>query len=221
MPVATIKKRSKSSTWLVRAYILMALETELKFCKPDFGRVRENLSRLGAVFQFRTLERNLVLDDAGSSLRRKGMLLRLRQAGQRFVLTFKRPPERRCAEARVAKVLEEIETRVTDFQAMQSILEALGYRPVFAYEKVREKWLLGHAAICLDRLPFGRFVEIEAEEPEILRLAADLGLDAGCATAENYHELNRLHRLAAGLPPEDSFVFSSEERERMATAPEI
>ncbi|MFO7596945.1 MAG: class IV adenylate cyclase [Desulfocurvibacter africanus] len=206
----------------------MALETELKFCKPDFERVHENLSRLGADFQFRALERNLVLDDVDSSLRHRGMLLRLRQVDHRFVLTFKRPPTGQAGKssdapcrATVAKVLEEIETSVTDFQAMQCILEALGYRPAFTYEKVREKWLLDNAVICLDRLPFGRFVEIEAEEPEILRLAADLGLDAGCATSENYHELNRCHRQAAGLPPEDSFVFSSEERARMAASPEI
>ncbi len=203
----------------------MALETELKFCKPDFSRVQENLSRLGAEFRFRSLERNLVLDDAGSSLRRQGMLLRLRQLGNRFVLTFKRPPDGLSAEAaysvRVAKVLEEIETCVTDFQAMQTILEALGYRPAFSYEKVREEWALGNSVICLDRLPFGRFVEIEADEPEILRLAAELGLDHSCATTENYHELNRRHRLAAGLPPEDSFVFSAEEREHMAASPEI
>lgn len=203
----------------------MALETELKFCKPDFGRVHENLSRLGADFQFRALEHNLVLDDVDSSLRRRGMLLRLRQVDHRFVLTFKRPPTSMFSDApcraTVAKVLEEIETSVSDLQAMQCILEALGYRPAFTYEKVREKWLLDNATICLDRLPFGRFVEIEAEEPEILRLAADLGLDAGCATSANYHELNRCHRQAAGLPPEDSFVFSSEERARMAASPEI
>ncbi|EMG38950.1 adenylate cyclase, class 2 (thermophilic) [Desulfocurvibacter africanus PCS] len=206
----------------------MALETELKFCKPDFGRVHENLSRLGADFQFRALERNLVLDDVDSSLRHRGMLLRLRQVDHRFVLTFKRPPTGQAGKssdascrATIAKVLEEIETSVTDFQAMQCILEALGYRPAFTYEKVREKWLLDNAVICLDRLPFGRFVEIEAEESEIFRLAADLGLDASCATSENYHELNRCHRQAAGLPPEDSFVFSSEERARMAASPEI
>jgi len=200
----------------------MALEIELKFRKPDFDKVRENLRGLGAGFLARYFERNLVLDDASSSLRGKGMLLRLRQAQGRSVLTFKQPPEGLAAsqadqadradqvgQTGLAKVLDEREVEVADFQAMLGILEGLGFRPAFAYEKVREKWRLDGALICLDRLPFGEFVEIEADEAEILRLAAKLDLDLDCATAENYHELHRRHRQETGLPPQDSFVFSN------------
>ncbi len=199
----------------------MALETELKFCKPDFARVRERLRRLGADPLGRAFERNVVLDDAGSSLRSRAMLLRLRQVAGRCVLTYKRPPAGQHGGAGLAKVLEEHETEVADFRAMLEILKGLGFKPILAYEKVREKWRLSGAVVCLDLLPFGEFVEIEADEAEILRLADELGLDPGQACAENYHELNQRHRKAAGLPPQDSFIFPEGEAERLAASMRI
>lgn len=199
----------------------MALETELKFRKPDLTRVRENLRRIGARSEGARFERNLVFDDAESSLRRQNMLLRLRQVAGGCVLTFKQPPAGPGGEPGRAKVLDERETAVADFESMLGILAGLGFKPVFAYEKVRETWKLGGAAICLDRLPFGHFVEIEASENEIVRLAAELGLSLEDSTAENYHEINRRHREALDLPPQDSFVFLPEEAERLEFCPEI
>ena len=51
------------------------------------------------------------------------------------------------------------------------------YAPVFAYEKVREEWEFAGCHVCLDRLCFGDFVELEGEPESIRAAAAALGLD--------------------------------------------
>jgi adenylate cyclase class 2 len=86
-------------------------------------------------------------------------------------MTFKAPgpdPEHRI----------EIEVEVDDPRRARLLLEALGYQVVFVYEKEREVFALGEATVMLDELPFGSFVEIEAEDIELVRAAAaSIGLD--------------------------------------------
>jgi adenylate cyclase class 2 len=72
--------------------------------------------------------------------------------------------------------------------------------------------------VCLDRLPFGRFVEIEGEREAIFRTARELGLDLDSATTETYHALNRQAREQDGGKPSESFVFDPEQRARLQAA---
>jgi adenylate cyclase class 2 len=59
----------------------------------------------------------------------------------------------------------------------QRILEALGLRVFFTYEKYRETFALEDVEVMLDELPFGTFVEIEGEDlVQISRTAESLGL---------------------------------------------
>ena len=188
----------------------MALEVELKFAGADLGRVRELLGGLGGRTQGPVFEANLVYDDAARSLRAGRILLRLRQ-DRRTVLTLKHPPA--APQPGDVKALEEIETGVEDFGAMERILAALGFAPALAYEKVREEWELSGCHVCLDTLPFGDFVEIEAPgRDEVLACAARLGLDPGRASTANYHTLHLAWRRERGLPEEDSVVFPEPRR---------
>lgn len=191
----------------------MALEIELKFLDQDLQAVRDRLAELGARPGPRLFEANTVYDDAQGTLRGRRILLRLRRAGGAAVLTVKLPPE--GATPGDVKVFEELETRVENPEAMDLILSCLGYAPAFQYEKVREEWELCGCHVCLDRLPFGNFVEIEGGREELLACADQLGLDRTRASTRNYHSLHQEHRRARGLPPEDSFVFGPEERERL------
>lgn len=189
----------------------MSVEAELKFLDVDLAALRIHLERNGAVLQGRYFEENLVFDDEERSLRERGLLLRLRSTPQGAVLTVKRP----CAGRSEVKLREEYETGVEDMRAMRLGLEALGYRAMFAYEKVREKWLLQGAKICLDHLPFGDYVEIEGPAGEIPVLAGQLDLHHAATTRETYHALNRAWRKRQGLEHDECFVFSPEERARL------
>lgn len=189
----------------------MSVEAELKFLNVDHAALRLRLRELGAASQGRYFEENLVFDDDERGLRKREMLLRLRRTSHGALLTVKRP----CLEPSAVKLREEFETGVSDLQSMRLALEALGYHAVFAYEKVREKWLLDSSEICLDHLPFGDFVEIEGTVESIPPVVERLGLQTATTSRETYHALNRAWRLSRGLEHDDCFVFSSEERVRL------
>jgi adenylate cyclase class 2 len=55
-------------------------------------------------------------------------------------------------------------------------LNALGYIRCQVYEKWRETWQLSDATICLDTMPFGRFLEIEGSPGTIMRIVHDVEL---------------------------------------------
>jgi adenylate cyclase class 2 len=188
-------------------------ENEVKFEVKGFAALRDRLDQLQAKCLGSAFERNLVLDTPAGSLRSEGKLLRIRQAGDVQTLCLKSGPGREGQEG--FKAREEWETGFSDWEAMQEILEGLGFSCSFAYEKVRESWRLDGCHICLDLLPFGRFVEIEGPAEELFACAARLGLDRREATAKTYHELNRDRRGGDGGSLDPSFTFSEPERSQL------
>ncbi len=185
----------------------MPIEIELKFRDVDHAAVRGALQALNARPCGRVFERNEVFDDPARSLAARDMLLRLRQSGDQWTLTLKRPVAAQGGETCI-KRREEIETRVTDGAAIRETLQALGYDVAFRYEKRRETWRAGSAEVCLDVLPFGDFLEIEGEEAEIEDLARRLGLEPADSTVKTYHALNVERQLAQGVAqPDENFVF--------------
>jgi adenylate cyclase class 2 len=172
-----------------------ALETEVKFHLAERPAMRSRLLALGARSAGRRLERNLRLDDAQDSLARNQMLLRLRR-DRRTTLTFKAPPAKPVPGL---KQRIEIETAVGDFNAMRRILGRLGFRPRQVYEKRRETFVLPAAVFCLDELPFGDFLEIEAPPRDIARWAGRLALDWRRRILANYLEIFEQIRARHGL----------------------
>jgi adenylate cyclase class 2 len=109
-------------------------ETEIKLRARDRKQVGKRLSQLGLkVLKARHFESNQVFDFPDLRLRRSRCLLRLRLAGGEDLLTFKGPPlgTRRYESRR------EIETRVENGVLLREVLENLGLKQVFAYEKYR------------------------------------------------------------------------------------
>jgi adenylate cyclase class 2 len=165
-----------------------AIETEVKFRVADVGVLRGDLIARGAILaQSRHLERNTVFDAAGGSLRRRGMLLRLRDALDTH-LTLKTPvPGDRHTGQHKARVEHEIV--VSDHDAAYAVLTALGFRPWWRYEKYRESFRLHQAIVSLDHTPIGDFVEIEAPPESIRPLAEQLGFDWSARILQTYREL--------------------------------
>ncbi|MBI3159482.1 MAG: class IV adenylate cyclase [Chloroflexi bacterium] len=173
------------------------LEIEVKFLVADLGAVEAQLRSLGATcLQPRTLERNLRFDTDNGALTRARRVLRLRR-DVRATLTYKAAPE--VSESVSAR--QELEVEVADEDAARRILEALGYRVSWAYEKYRATYEMNRHHIMLDQLPFGDFVEIEGETPETIEhTAQSLGLDWRCRILESYSQLFkrlRTHGIAS------------------------
>jgi adenylate cyclase class 2 len=162
------------------------LEIEVKIRSASLPRLRDALLALGAEASSpRALERNLVFDTAGGDLKGRGVLLRLRRAGGRTVLTLKKP----AAGDSAYKVRQETEVDVSDFAAGEKILRGAGFLPVFAYEKYREALRLGGVHVLLDETPIGDFLEIEGAPAAIDEVAARLGFSKGDYITDSYHRL--------------------------------
>lgn len=164
------------------------IESEVKFHINDLEKLRVELIARGAIVtQSRHLERNTLFDDAGHSLARRGMLLRLRSALD-TVLTLKAPAPPGQHSTQHKKRIE-IETTVGDFDAAFSILTRLGFAPAWRYEKYRESFRLDGVTVSLDHTPIGDFVEIEGP-PESIRPAADrLGFEWASRNLQTYRDL--------------------------------
>ncbi len=175
------------------------MEIEIKLAVPSAAEGEERLRRAGfEPLHERAFEANSVFDTAGLELIGSGRLLRLREFRGEALLTYKGP-----AEAGPHKKRREIETRVEDAGAMQALLESLGYRVVFRYEKYRTAFARagegGHA--CLDETPIGCYLELEGEPVWIDATAAELGFSPADYITLSYGALYREHCRREGVEP--------------------
>jgi adenylate cyclase class 2 len=176
------------------------VEIEVKLPCEDLARVRERLRALGAQsVSDLHFEANELYDDLPGRLSRSGSTLRVRRAGGETILTYKGPA--RLEEGIKQRV--ERETRVSDAEEIEAILEALGLSPRFRYEKRREEWRLNSALVALDETPIGNYVEIEADPAEIRRVVVALDLDFASAIPYSYAKLYERKRKEEPDLPED------------------
>ncbi|MEO8483358.1 MAG: class IV adenylate cyclase [Acidobacteriota bacterium] len=165
----------------------MPIEHEVKLAFADLGAARQAVERAGG--QLRTSRRLLddtLFDRSDGALRRTRMALRIRRDDDHGVLTWKGPVQPGPVKSR-----EEIETEVADPDALQSIFEALGFRPAFRSQKFREEYELDAMMITVDETPMGVFVEIEGRPEEIPAVTARLGLTPADFVLESYATLWR------------------------------
>lgn len=160
-------------------------EIEIKFAVHNRAQLEAALHAAGFELQnAATFESNTLFDDAADRLRNGDQVLRLREFGGRWLLTHKS----RGTAAR-HKVRQECETAVADGAQMRSILEALGYRAIFRYEKYRATWNDGLGEVVIDETPVGVFGEIEGAPDWIDRTAAKLGLAEHDYITDSYAQL--------------------------------
>lgn len=150
------------------------VETEVKIYVETLRIIEQRLILAGAALTApRVYERNIRYDDANNALTSAERVLRLRQ-DTRTRLTFKEP-----ATSTENNILSrpELEVEVSDFDTMHAILEHLGFREAWMYEKHRTTYELNDCEIVLDEMPYGKFVEIEGDPANIEALLDLLGLN--------------------------------------------
>jgi adenylate cyclase class 2 len=190
------------------------IEIKLRIFNPkSFLRM---LTKLGAKpASLRIHELNLLFDTPDGGLAKHGQLLRIRtespaaatkgnkssskKSSVRYLLTFKSPPEQLAIvpaappSHRRHKVREELETVLTDADALKKIFEGLGLRGWFRYEKfrtpyklpTRHKWAKG-LLIDYDETPIGTFIELEGPHHAIDQAARLLGFHPRDFITKNY-----------------------------------
>lgn len=174
-----------------------SLEVEVKFLLRGFGTIRNRLAAVGAELAApRVYERNVRFDTADAALLARQELLRLRQ-DTRVRLTFKGPSA--ADTTNEAKVREEIELEIGDFEKMGDILQRLGFWPVQTYEKYRETYHWRGVEIVLDEMPFGHFIELEGDDAALKGVAEALGLDWSRRILSNYLAMMELCRRSFAL----------------------
>ena len=185
----------------------MALEIEKKYRidKKLLVELTARLGELGATFTNETFEENYL--HRGGVLDGNNAFLRLRKTNHVNTLTYKE----KVGSENDFKHQIEFETIVSDVDAMEHIIEKLGYELSIVYEKHRKTWRLGKVEVVLDELPFGYYMEIEGEINDILRAEKRLGATELEPEARGYPRLT----LKYGRPNGD-VIESRFEKKRTA-----
>jgi len=175
-------------------------EIEVKLPAADLEAVRARLHREGGELEReRHDESNDLYDDSQGGIAAAGCALRVRRVPGRTILTFKGPG--RFEQG--VKTREERETDVADPTELGAILERLGFRRTFRYEKRREEWRFAECAVALDETPIGDFVEIEGDPSAIRRAVTALELDFASAIPYSYARLYAMKRRDDSSLPRD------------------
>ncbi|MBE2266736.1 MAG: class IV adenylate cyclase [Anaerolinea sp.] len=170
-------------------------ETELKLYYPDLDALRARIEAAGAqITAPRVYEKNIRFDAENGWLSTTSTVLRLRY-DTRARLTYK---DGEKIHGNFGSTRFEAEVEVSDLETMQIILERLGFQPVFIYEKYRTTYQLGDAELMLDELPYGNFVEIEADETSIRRVVKQFGLEGAQRYTNSYSVLFRIAQQNMG-----------------------
>jgi adenylate cyclase class 2 len=171
------------------------IETEIKFFISDPEEMREKLKLLGAASGGNIFEINIIFDDKSRTLFKKRALLRLRK-DSKMTLTFKTPSSDKDVRF---KVLNELEIEVSDFSTSIKILESLGFIQKRIYEKWRETFILENICFCIDKMPFGDFIEIEGDKEKIIHYTSLLNIVWGKRILLNYLDLYEIVKKELNL----------------------
>lgn len=166
---------------------MIEVEKKYRLTTRQRDAVLKRLPEMGANLEGEDFEENTLY--SGAALSDGSCVLRLRRIGSKATLTYKK----RLPSSSAIKQQREEETSISDPEAMEAILEALGFTPALVYEKRRQTWRLGKTEIVIDVLPFGLFMEIEGRATEIKAVERKLGLKGLRAEHATYPQLTAKH----------------------------
>jgi adenylate cyclase, class 2 len=149
-------------------------ETEVKILDIDRIAVEEKLASLGAKVIFDDDITAFYYDFPDSSIRGRGGTLRLRREGKKSVLTLKKD-----FASTEAKIREEHETEVSDFNEVQYILETIGLQAWIGMKKHRKTYEFNGVRFEIDSYQdafrhIPAFLEIEGQDVESVYAHAEL-----------------------------------------------
>jgi adenylate cyclase class 2 len=177
----------------------LALETEIKIKIADITELCHQLDEMQArVLSDRHFEDNYLFDFADDRLQSSRSLIRVRFAEGSGILTFKGTPHTET----IFKTREELETRVHDGATLLQILERIGMRVTFRYQKYRREYALDDVHVTVDETPIGNYAEFEGPEDGIRALARRMGIEESRFLRLSYYSLYVEYCRATSKAPE-------------------
>lgn len=184
-----------------------ATETEVKIRLSNSAAISARLHAAGFTQSVpRLFESNTLYETPDHSLGQKGMLLRLRQIGEKEVITWKGRGDPGPYKSR-----PELETTVGSVETLGQILNQLGLEPVFRYEKFRTEFIHpqnGAGVVTLDETPIGDLLELEGPGEWIDNTARQLGFSPQDYVLDSYARLYIADCERRGVQP-THMVFAS------------
>lgn len=175
------------------------LEREIKLRFDSADNARAAVLAAGATpMRGRRLQEDCLLDTADEALRRRRCVLRVRMESGKSLVTFKGP-----VQPATMLLRDELETVVGDGTLVVRILEELGFRVWFRYQKYREEFALDDVIVAVDETPVGVFVEIEGGARGIAGMAQALGCGPGDYLVDSYRSLFVRECKRRGMPATD------------------
>lgn len=174
----------------------MAIEIEKKYRlkdKKQRDQVATTLKEFGAVFVNEVFEENFL--HKGGDLREKSAVLRVRKIADTSILTYK---EKIREDELHIKHRIEYETKVSDVEATEKIIQSLGFSLNVIYEKRRKTWHFGEVEVVLDELPFGHYMEIEGTAEDIEKAEKKLGFRDLESESRGYPRLTIMYGKRVG-----------------------
>ncbi len=141
-------------------------EIEVKILEINLSEIEKKLKSLKAEKVFEGDVEWTVFDYPDKRFSKEEVLIRLRKLGKKTQFTIKR-----LLNAEKAKVSEEIETEVSNYEAMEKALLALGLieKKGYPLKKHRVSYILDKTHFEIDTFPqFPTYLEIEAPSQEII-----------------------------------------------------
>jgi adenylate cyclase class 2 len=175
------------------------LEQGIKLRFTSVAEARGAVVAAGATpVRGRRLQEDCLLDTADEMLRRRRSVLRVRMESGKSLLTFKGP-----VQQPMTKLRDELETVVGDGPVLLKMLEDLGFRVWFRYQKYREEFAMGDVIVAVDETPVGTFVEIGGGDRGIAAMAAALGRGPADYVRDSYRAMFREHCVRHSMPTTD------------------
>ena len=164
----------------------LSIETEIKVKIEDPEGFCGLLNTWNAdIASARHFEDNHLLDFPDRRLGSRQCLLRVRSAGDLSFLTYKGPPD----PEGIFKSREELEIGLEDSKTALRILEKIGMRVCFRYQKYRREYVLDGVHVAVDETPIGNFAEFEGSQDAIRSLARKMKIPESQFLRFSYYSL--------------------------------
>jgi len=147
-------------------------EIEVKILEIDVKKTGKKLKEMGAEKIFSGELVNTYFDFPDKRLEKEGKILRLRKKRNKVILTYKK-----MINQEKAKVMDEYELEVQDFELLKAIFKELNLNPIYEFKKHRTSYELNKTHFEIDKYPaIPAFLEIEAPNLKTINeMVSELG----------------------------------------------
>ncbi|OGZ27192.1 MAG: hypothetical protein A2365_00795 [Candidatus Nealsonbacteria bacterium RIFOXYB1_FULL_40_15] len=180
-------------------------EIEVKFNIDNKDKdLVKKIRVLGAKKKFSQFQRTCGFFKPNFENIKEGIFPRLRLEGNRYTLGIKSKIKDKKYFKR-----KEFECHVADPETIIKIFKTLGWTKIIIFEKIRSEWKLDKfkATICFDTLPWGKYLEIEANPDKIELLIKKLNLKSNERITSSYLGVYEDWCKNHNIKPKQNIVF--------------